>query len=358
MIVDLKQLALTKNDYGKFKLLLKRKHNIKSSTFWLAWVGLLLGLACCMINIWNILLPENANLSVYGAVWSKLLFNFFGYFTQQSNIIVIFAYFLFLTCFRTKIFNNRNLLVAVGIYINTTMITYWLVMFPEWVMGTLSTYSWWSIFSTLAFHLFCPIIYDLFLLINVNYPYKKIKNPMNRIHTKHFVIYVLIYTVIYAIFAVMINFIRLPVSAFRTDVRDLDGNLVNLMIEHHPYASIYNIITNFNQQCWNIVYFNPLHPDLGVCFDVNSKGQIFYILLVFPVGIILAANFIWIIWVNNHKSTPNSMRIDVLRESVMINEEDKKIYRKHLMNFEKLIWISSKKSKKKNNTKKGKKNGK
>ena len=42
----------------------------------------------------------------------------------------------------------------------------------------------------------------------------------------------------------------------------------------------------------------------------------------------------------------------------MINEEDKKIYRKHLMNFEKLIWISSKKSKKKNNTKKGKKNGK
>lgn len=33
MIVDLKQLTLAKNDYDKFKLLLKRKHNIKSSTF-------------------------------------------------------------------------------------------------------------------------------------------------------------------------------------------------------------------------------------------------------------------------------------------------------------------------------------
>jgi hypothetical protein len=52
------------------------------------------------------------------------------------------------------------------------------------------------------------------------------------------------------------------------------------------------------------------------------------------------------------------MRIDVLRENVMINEENKNIYRKHLMNFKKLIGISSKKNKKKNNTKKGKKNGK
>ena len=171
MIVDLKLLHLAKNDYKKFRMLWKRKHNIKSSTFWLAFAGLLLGIATCMINIWNILLPENEYLSVYGAVWSKLVFNFFAFFTQQSNIIVIFAYILFFTCFKTKIFNNRNFLVAVGIYINTTMITYWVVMLPEWIMGTLDAYAWWSIFSSLAFHLFCPIIYDLFLLINVNYPY-------------------------------------------------------------------------------------------------------------------------------------------------------------------------------------------
>ena len=347
MFVDLKPLPLAKNDYNKFKMLWKRKHNTKSSTFWLALAGLLLGIATCVINIWNILLPENEYLSVYGVVWSKLVFNFFAYFTQQSNIIVIFAYILFFTCFKTKIFNSRNFLVAVGIYINMTMITYWLVMLPEWIMGTLDTYAWWSIFSSLAFHLFCPIIYDLFLLINVNYPYKKIKNPMNRIHTKRFVIYVLIYTIMYAIFLVLINFVKLPMSAFRLGITDIDGNDISIMLPNHPYASIYNIISNFNDKCWNIVYHNPQHPELGSCFNVESKGQIFYILLIFPLGIILTANFIWIIGLNNHKSTPKSMRVDMIRKIAMNNVENKNIYLKHLTNFEKQIRSSSMENKKK-----------
>ena len=342
MIVDLKLLTLSKADYDKFKTLWKRKHNFKSSTFWLAILGLVLGITTITINIWNVLSPANEYLTVYGATWSKILFDSLGYFTQQSNTIVIITYILFLTCFRTKIFNSRNLLVAAGIYINLTMTTYWFLMFPEWIMGTLSTYAWWTIFTTISFHLFCPVIYDLFLFINVNYPYKKIKNPMNRIHSKYFVPSVLIYIALYSMFLVMINFIRLPEDAFRTTIFDLDGQpIFSELVKSHPYASIYNVLTNFNQDCWNIRYFNPTFPELGVCYNTNSYGQILYMLLIFPLLIILGGNLVWVIVVNNHKATPKTMRIDVLRQKVMIDQEIQGIYRKHLTNFEAQVVISS-----------------
>ena len=89
------------------------------------------GLLTCTILITNILLPQNNDISVYGTIGYKILFNFFTYFTEQSNILVIITYFLFLTLYRTRLFNNRNLVLAVGIYINLTMFTYWTIMMPQ-----------------------------------------------------------------------------------------------------------------------------------------------------------------------------------------------------------------------------------
>ena len=164
MFIDLKNVQLSKHDQKKFLKLLKRDHNYNSVTYWCAWIGFMFGLSTCAILISNILIPQNNEMSVYGTIGYKILFNFFTYFTQQSNILVIITYFLFLTLYKTRLFNNRDFVLAVGIYINLTMFTYWTIMLPQWVEHKLESYVWWSVFSNLSFHLFCPIIYDIFLL--------------------------------------------------------------------------------------------------------------------------------------------------------------------------------------------------
>ena len=215
--------------------------------------------------------------------------------------------------FKTRIFNNQNLVVATGVYINLTMITYWIVMMPQWVMHRLDTYVWWSVFSNLSFHLFCPIIYDFFLLFNTNYPYKKIKNPLNRLHSPTFIPTLFIYPLFYMAFAIIINFTKLPPEAFRSDITNINGiNIFNELVNNHPYASIYSTITNFNSKCWT------LHIGLGsdpneACFDDTSSGNILYILIAFPIALLLILNIVWVMSVNNHYSTPKSMMLAVIK---------------------------------------------
>ena len=335
MLIDLKNIKLSKVDQQKFTNVFKRKHNYKSATYILAWVGFLLGLATCAIEISNTVLPEYRLLSIYDHVGFKLLFDFFAFFTQQSNIIVIITYLLFLTLFKTRIFNNRNLLVATGIYINLTMFTYWIVMMPQWVMHELDTYVWWSVFANLSFHLFCPIIYDFFLLFNVNYPYKKIKNPLNRLHSQSFVPLLFIYPLFYMTFAIIINFTKLPPEAFRHDIKSINGiDIFDELINNHPYVSIYNAFTNFNSKCWisHIGYGN--NPN-EACFDDTSSGNILYLLIVFPIAVIFMLNITWVMSVNNHYSTPKPMMFAVIKGWKQNEINNANIYSKYLDVFTK-----------------------
>ena len=333
MLIDLKVIKLSKADYKKFTNIFKREHIYKSPTYIFASIGFWLGLITCAISLWNIFLPEYESLSVYGAAAYKLLFEFFAFFTQQSNIIVIITYFLFLTMFKTRIFNNRNLVVAAGIYINLTMFTYWTMMMPQWVMHTLGTYVWWSVLSNISFHLVCPVIYDLFLLFNVNYPYRKCKNPLNRLHSPSFIPTLFIYPFLYMIFAIIINFIKLPPEAFRTDIQNLNGEFIwDDLVNNHPYASIYNAITCFNSKCWIIHIGLDDNPNMA-CFDDTSSGSIFFVLVVFPVGLIFMFNVVWIISVNNHFTTPKPMMSAVIKQWKINEIDNAKIYAGYLQEF-------------------------
>ncbi|MBQ2349474.1 MAG: hypothetical protein II392_01520 [Mycoplasma sp.] len=333
MLVDLKVIKLSKVDKQKLAFSIKRKHNFKSITYFLAWSGFLLGLVTCAIEISNTLLPEYRLLSVYDDVGYKLFFEFFAFFTQQSNIIVIITYFLFLTLYKTRIFNNRNIVLAAGIYINLTMFTYWIIMMSQWVLHQLDTYVWWSVFASLSFHLFCPVIYDFFLFTNVNYPYKKIKNPLNRLHSSSFIPILLIYPLLYMLFAIIINFIKLPPEIFRTDIKNISGELIyNDLANNHPFASIYNAITCFNSRCW-IIHIGLGNNPNEACFDDTSSGNIFYILVSMPIALIFMLNIIWIVSINNHYTTPKSMMLSVIKEWKLNEIQNANIYSKYLNDF-------------------------
>ena len=345
MLVDLHPLILSKADKQKFNDLVKRKHNYSSVTYICAWVGFLIGITTCAINVTNIMLPINAQASVYNGAW-KLLFDFFGYFTTQSNILVIFTYLLFLTMFRTRLFNTRNFVLVVGIYINLTMMTYWTIMLPQWIMHELDTYLWWSIFSSISFHLICPIIYDIFLLSNINYPCKKIKNPLNRIYSRFFLWSLLIYPICYVLWVIIINFTKLPESAFRPDVFSVTGVPLCphvLIGEDHAYASIYNQITNFNPKCFIIKYGYGDNPNIA-CYDDSSGGNILYILVETPITFILLINYVWIVSFNNHFSTPKEMTKELHHQYKIYESQNAAVFSKYVGNFCKEInVISSKK---------------
>lgn len=358
MLVDLHPLVLSKADKQKFNDLIKREHNHLSITYISAWIGFLLGIITCAINIINIMLPINAHASVYNGVW-KLLFDFFGYFTTQSNILVILAYLFFLTMFKTRIFNSRNFVLAVGIYINLTMVTYWTIMLPQWIMHELDSYLWWSIFCSISFHLACPIIYDLFLLSNINYPCKKIKNPLNRIHSHFFPWMLLIYPICYILWVVLINFTKLPESAFRPDVCSITGAPLFpgiLIGKDHAYASIYNQITNFNPKCFIVKYGYGDDPNIA-CYDDSSGGNILYALIGGPVGFVLFVNYIWIVSFNNFFTTPKEMRKELHHKYKTYESQNATIFSKYVGNFCKELKVtnlkkkSHKYGKKRNNTK-------
>ena len=349
MFIDLKNVQLSKHDQKKFLKLLKRDHNYNSVTYWCAWIGFMFGLSTCAILISNILIPQNNEMSVYGTIGYKILFNFFTYFTQQSNILVIITYFLFLTLYKTRLFNNRDFVLAVGIYINLTMFTYWTIMLPQWVEHKLESYVWWSVFSNLSFHLFCPIIYDIFLLWNPNYPYNGIKNPLNRLHSLSFFWILLIYPFFYAIYAIIINFIQLSPEAFNQnvsflrdgvlispDVEDQHKILMNELITEHNFASVYNQITNFNSKCWIIKFGFRDNPNIAY-YDTKSVGNVFYVLIISPITLILVINILWIISMNNHFSTPKSMMMAILFEHKRTETRNAVIYSKYVKTFHKKV---------------------
>ncbi len=345
MFVDLQPLILSKTNKRKFNDLVKREHNRLSVTYISAWIGLISGILTCAINVTNIMLPINAYTSVYNGVW-RLLFDFFGYFTTQSNILVILTYVFFLTLFKTKMFNNRNFVLAVGIYINLTMMTYWTIMLPQWIMHKLDTYLWWSIFDTISFHLVCPVIYDIFLLSNINYPCKKIKNPLNRMYSHFFSWSLLIYPICYMLWVILINFTKLPESAFRPDVYSIDGASLFpdvLIGKDHAYASIYNQMTNFNPKCFIIKYGYGWNPNVA-CYDNHSGGNILYLLVGMPVSLVLFFNYIWIVSFNNRFSTPKEMTKELHQKHKIYEFHNANVYSKYVRNFcRELNAINSKK---------------
>ncbi len=349
MIIDLKNIQLSKYDRKKFSKLLKRNHDYNSVTYWCAWIGFMFGLLTCTILITNILLPQNNDISVYGTIGYKILFNFFTYFTEQSNILVIITYFLFLTLYRTRLFNNRNLVLAVGIYINLTMFTYWTIMMPQWVAHKLVSYAWWSVFGTISFHLVCPVIYDFFLLWNPNYPCSSIKNPLNRLHSSLFPWILLIYPFCYALYVIIINFTKLPPEVFNQNVVFCENGIFYYVSDGeewkkrfteltttHNFVSVYNQITNFNSNCWFIKYGTDTDINIAY-FDTESAGSVFYVLIVSPVALIFIINVLWIITMNNHFSTPKTMMMEILFEYKRIKAKNATIYSRYVKTFNKKI---------------------
>lgn len=296
------QIELEKKEFDYLtRPIAHKKHRVKSLCFWFAIAGLIFEVFGLIIYILKVTLPECSHLLLYKAAWAKVWFGYLHYFTTQSNLIVLLYFIFFLCLFKTKIFNNRNFATAVACYINLTMITYWVCMGWMWFNGDMFKEIWFTWVASFTYHLICPVLFDFHYFYGVNYPYrtKDLKNPLNRIYLKNFWAYLLIYLVIYGAYAFIINFIQLPTDIYRDDIISTMGS----QLDGHQYATVYGFITNFNKNC-----YNTLDNENGwLMFDTTSTGNIFYVMVIFPLAALFAGIYLAVVELNNQAATPEKL---------------------------------------------------
>lgn len=292
-----------------------RKHNFRKQAFWFAITGIIVGLLAFLIKIYSILDPmaqDQSKISVYSSFVARLWFDVFHYFTEQNNLLIIICYLLFIFAFKSKLFNRRDFIVACSIYINLVMFGYWIVIIPSAITNRSFNTNPFELSTTLCFHLICPIIFDLFTIFSVNYPYD-CRNPINRINNSRFWFLLCIYLIIYSSYAVAINFTQLPESIYYEKYCPPAG---------HRFASVYGSITNFNSDCFNLVYDKMGYPS----FAQDSCGSIFYLLIAFPVGIVFLSCAFAIVAINNVLSTPRGMVEQIYEANRKFDEEENNFF--------------------------------
>lgn len=299
-----------------------RYHDFKSWIFWLAVIGFGCGIIGFTLAILNMTLPSNENASIFEATWARLWFGIFHYFTNQTNLILLIYYLLFFFFFKTFIFKRKDLTAIVCLYINLVMFSYWFIMFPQWLKGDMFDNSIYGIIQTMLFHLVTPIIFNCFVFFGANYPLKKIKNPLNRIYTRHFIWIPIVYIFIYSIYTVVINFISLPPQIFRPDLID--------QLKDHYYVSVYGSLTNFNSACFNIKY-------VGTEIEINkdSTGNILNTLHVFAILFLYVLILVTIMKVNNYLTTPKAMLMDINESNNQYIKTQQNILTKYSIQLEK-----------------------
>lgn len=303
-----------------------RYHDFKSWIFWLGFSGFIIGLAGYTLAILNVTLPNNRDTSLFDVMWARLWFGIFHFFTNQTNLLMIIYYFLFFFFFKTWIFKKKNFTIVVCLYANLVMLSYWLVMFPQWISGNMFDKSIYGIIYTTLFHLVTPVIFDLFVFFGANYPLKKIKNPLNRIYTRNFMWIPLIYIVIYSIYAVSINFVSLPSDIFRDDI------VAKKILEpNHYYISVYGALTNFNSLCYNPKYL----PDGEILFDESSHGSLVNTLNGFAILFLYVTILYSITKLNNFLVTPKAMIEEINKSNEQYIKKQQWILGKYSLELEK-----------------------
>ena len=297
-----------------------RKHNFKSVKFIFAILGIFIGLVGGLLSICQNLDEKWANTQqLFDPIWARIIFNFLLYFTNLTNILLIVYYILFLTAYRTRIFNSNSFTIAINIYINLVMIVYWIFMFPYWLMGQTEEFTTYSIIYTLIYHLVTPIFHNVHTYANSNYPYDKNeinKNLFNCIYGKIIWFVLWIYVVVYGVILISVNFTPLPNWIFRGEI---EAAIVSKSGDFkHFYYSIYGTFSNINSKCYNWDFH-----DLEQIKITNDTGSFTQLTMIFPVAITFILIEKVCIALNNWLNLPKAL----VKELKKINDEHLKSQR-------------------------------
>lgn len=292
------------------KIYAKRKHNYTSLPFWLAIVTILFEAIYFTLSILTVTLKTYDEVNLFSAQGYKIWFNWLTYFTFQTNFLVFVFLLIFLINVKSKIFNNRYFANTTCFYIDVTALIF-AIWFFWWIFNGAPTkdFLWLPVFRSLIAHLICPVLFNLFYFYSVNYPYKakELRNPMQTVNWKKLWYWLIIYLLVYGTYLISINFIKMPVGAFRSDLQEL--------VKDHPYVSIYGYVTNFNPHC-----LNTMHQGATLTLNPNSQGDPVKVGLIFPFLLVVIAIYFLIIWGNNKLATPQFLSKEIRQKKIHMKE--------------------------------------
>lgn len=276
-----------------------RIHQYRSWTYISSVIGLIFVITGIVLTLLLNTLSIYAQHNLFHVFWAQVVFGMLSYLTTQGNIMMLIYWVCFLCFFKSKLFTNRFFSVFVWSYANFVMIAYWVIVFPSWISGNNFDSSPIAISSNIIQHLVCPILFNIGMICGANYPLKKQKLISNYLLNWKLIGWLSLYAVIYLIYVIVINFIPLPISIFRSDLQVI-------LNQHngHNYINIYGSFTNFNTNCWNTMY----STSKSLVFDQNTSGNTYS--LAFTIGILFFYELIALItWIsNNYLCTNNAIR--------------------------------------------------
>lgn len=262
-----------------------RKHNKKSKSYILAWIGFAITTLTMVFSLfWKYLHPINEG-GKYVGVLVILWFDFLQQFTQQTNLLLIIFYFLFIFFFRTKIFNSNKFLIFTAAYIFLVFVVAWFILTPVYIFNSISKADIFDTISTMLVHLVTPIFFVVFACNTMTY-----LGANKRLGIKYFKYCSIsfIYPLIYFTYLIVINFIPLPTHFFK---------FADRLPEGHNFISVYSILTNYNPKCLCIVWEN--NDWTYTPTTVDNSGSYYRILIVPMVLVFYNVEFLFFSYINN-----------------------------------------------------------
>ncbi|WEK82845.1 MAG: hypothetical protein L3I91_01765 [Mycoplasma sp.] len=288
-----------------------RIHKYKSWTYIFSWIGFLFVITGIILSIVINTNPIYSKHNLFSAVWAQLLFGVFSYLTTQGNLMILIYWICFLFFFSSKLFANHFFSVFIWSYANFVMLAYWAIVFPSWISGGSFDNSVIGITTSLIQHLVCPILFNVVMICGSKYPYQTKEVITNYLYDWKLIGWLSLYAIVYLVYVIAINFIPIPVSAFRSD---LQNNYTNL--NGHNFISVYGSFTNFNINCWNTKY----DENLNLVFDTNTGGHTYNIGFVFGI-LVFYELLAFLTWISNNmlcvsKKTRKELRKQVKNKTI------------------------------------------
>ncbi len=220
----------------------------KNRLFWNTTLFLFLLLVIIIDFIWMWVLKEYSENDPN----KNVLFNTFSYFTQLSNLVIIFFAIIFSFSHQTIIFRNNTIMILLAAYITVVGVCFWAYLLP---FGNLKyDYPTWPDFiKTTWLHGVVPIT---FVVFTINSLYISKEKPNTFFNTSTIG---LVFPLAYGIYAYLLSFVT--------------------------RYSVYGIITNLNP---NMIPFSHTDP-----------GNPFFFFFFFGVAAIFYL-FFFIFWKISH----------------------------------------------------------